>query len=407
MKSVVFVAPMFRESTMKFARAFVRLPGVQVGIISQEPLDACDNETRRLLAAHYQIRDTMDPQELVRGCRGIAPMLDGRIDRLNGHLEQLQEPLGEARDALGIEGMGAAASKNFRDKARMKEVLRRSGVPVARHKLLQSDRDLWAFVAEVGYPVIVKPQAGLGSKATFRVADARELEEALKQIKPRPDAPWQAEEFVTGAENTCETVSIRGEAVWRSGTHYIPGPLEVLEKPWLQYCVFLPREPNDPDFTSFHPINTASLKALGMGTGMSHMEWFRRKDGAAIVSEVGARPPGAGIMPLMSEAHQCDMWAKWAELMTFDTWTPPVRRFATGVAFFRGQGNGRVSKIRGLEEAQREVGEHVVDRVLPKVGQPKSESYEGEGWAMVRHPDDKVVLNALKRMIELVKIEYA
>ena len=127
----------------------------------------------------------------------------------------------------------------------------------------------------------------------------------------------------------------------------------------------------------------------------------------ALVSEVGARPPGAGIMPLMAESHQCDMWGKWAELMTFDTWTPPVRRFASGVAFFRGQGNGRVVAVHGLEEAQREVGEHVVDRVLPKIGQPKSTSYEGEGWAMVRHPEDRVVLHALKRMIELVKVEYA
>lgn len=405
MRSVVFVAPLFREATVKFIRAFAQLPGVNVGVISQDSLDACDPTTRAMLTGFARVNDTMDGAELVRGCRAIAPSMGGAIDRLNGHLEQLQEPLGEARQALGIEGMWAETARNFREKARMKEVLRRAGVPVARHKLLTSDRDLWQFVQEVGYPVVVKPPAGLGSKATFQIRTAAELQDAVSQIRPRPDSPWQAEEFVTGQENTCETVTIRGEPVWHSGTHYLPGPLEVLENPWMQYCVFLPRRADDPDFTSFHTINTAALRALGMGTGISHMEWFRRKDGAAIVSEVGARPPGAGIMPLMSHAHQADMWAKWAELMTFDRFDPPTRKYAVGGAFLRGQGEGRVVAVHGVEEAQAEVGVHVVDRSMPQIGQPKGSTYEGEGWVIVRHEDDQVVLHALRRIVSLIKIE--
>jgi hypothetical protein len=60
------------------------------------------------------------------------------------------------------------------------------------------------------------------------------------------------------------------------------------------------------------PDQREGAAALGIETGMSHMEWFLRADGSPIVSEVGARPPGVHLMPMMGMAHEVDMWAKWA-----------------------------------------------------------------------------------------------
>jgi hypothetical protein len=65
-----------------------------------------------------------------------------------------------------------------------------------------------------------------------------------------------------------------------------------------------------------------------------------------------------------------------------------------------------VRAVHGLDEAQREVGTWVVDRQLPQLGQPKSASYEGEGWAVVRAPDTATVMHALRRLVSLVQIEY-
>src|SRR5262249_6997774 len=151
------------------------------------------------------------------------------------------------------------------------------------------------FVGEVGYPVIVKPRAGLGTRATYRVSDATELA-AIEA--PTEAAPLQVEEFVRAREHTCETVTIRGTPVWRSGTRYFPSPLEFLETPWIQYAVLLPREPDDPTWTEFHPANPAALSALfgpaansAAGTALTHMEWFMREDGTTLVNEVGVRPP--------------------------------------------------------------------------------------------------------------------
>src|SRR6185369_14190103 len=111
------------------------------------------------------------------------------------------------------------------------------------------------------------------------------------------------EEFVKGDEHSFDSVCIGGELRWHSITRYLPGPLEVLQNPWIQWCVLLPREVDDPRYDPIRKEAARALKALGMTTGLSHMEWFRREDGSVAISEVGARPPGAQITTLMSYAH--------------------------------------------------------------------------------------------------------
>lgn len=393
--NVVFVAPLLREGTLRYVRAFQALPGVQLGVITQS--DGWDE----LGITSVRVQDSLSAEALIYGGRAFQQRW-GRVDRLLGHLEQLQIPLGQARDALGIPGMGETVARNFREKSQMKAVLAAAGVPVARHTLVHSPAELEAFIDKVGYPVVVKPPAGLGSQATFRLANSDDLAAMRKHV--RPDDPLQVEEFVTGTEHTCETVSLQGRPVWRSGTHYLPGPLEVLENPWIQYCVLLPRE--DSAHTPFYPTNDAALAALGMGTGLTHMEWFRTATGRMVVSEVGARPPGVNIIPMMGLAHGMDMHAKWAELMVFERFSAPARTLAAGCAFFRGQGTGgRVAAVHGLDRAQEEVGAWVVDRQLPRVGQPRATGYEGEGWAIVCHPETAVVKLALQRLVTLVRVE--
>jgi hypothetical protein len=142
-----------------------------------------------------------------------------------------------------------------------------------------------------------------------------------------------------------------------------------------------------------------------MQTGLSHMEWFRREDGSIAVSEIAARPPGAQFTTLMSYAHDMDFYAAWAELMVFARFEPPARAYSAGIAYLRGQGRGRVVRIRGLEDAQRRFGELVVEVRLPKQGQLPASSYEGEGYVVLRHRDTQRVADALKRIVETVRVE--
>lgn len=407
MRHVVFIAPRFLANTLRYVEAFAALPGARVSLISEDPESRLSPELRAKIAGHYAVGNCLEGAELTRACQAIHKGV-GPIDRLAGALEQLQLPMAEARDAVGIPGMSLATARNFRDKDRMKEVLRAAAVPVARSVLARSAAELQAFAAEVGFPIVVKPPAGLGARATFRIASRDQLDAMLAMgLAPTSEAPAQAEEFVRGREFTCETITIEGRTVWRSGTRYFPGPLEVLENPWMQYVVLLPREADDPTWRSFDPINEAALQALGVGTALTHMEWFLRDDGSMLVNEVGARPPGVHIMPMMGMTHGIDMIAKWAELITFDRFeAPKVRSCAAGAAFLRGQGRGeRVVALHGWEAARQAIGDALVEAVLPKVGQPRASSYEGEGYAIVRHATTEGATAALKQIIETVRVE--
>ncbi len=404
MHNVVFVAPFAFDTTLRFVDAASKHPGARLSLVSQDSLEKFPAGLRARLAAHQRIDDALDPGQIVAAVEELSARV-GPLDRLLGTLEQLQVPLAAARERLGIEGMGAQAAENFRDKARMKTVLRDAGLPCARHRLIGTAADALDFVREVGYPIVIKPPAGAGAKATFSVADDDALSGVLLQVPPHTDRPLLGEEFIQGSEHSFDGVSIGGELVWHSLTHYLPTPLEAVRNPWIQWCVLLPREVDDPAFDDAREAASRSLDALGMETGVSHLEWFRRADGSIAISEVGARPGGAQISKLISYAHDFDFYRAWARLMIDGTFDPPRREYAAGAAFLRGQGTGSVRAIRGLAQAQREIGSLVVESNLPRLGQSPSGSYEGEGFVILRHRDTGTVEKALRRLITLIRVD--
>lgn len=403
---VLFVAPFFLRTTLRFVRGAARLPGVRLSLVSQDGLERLPGAIRAQLADHWRVDNALDPQQLVDAARGLSRQL-GPPQRMIGALEQLQVPLAQAREALGVSGMHAAAARNFRDKARMKEVLHAAGVPCARHLLAESAEQALAFGEQAGFPLVAKPPAGAGGKRTFRIASRAELEQVLQRYPPNPWDPTLLEEFVSGTEHSFDSVVIGGRPAWYSISRYMPSPLEVLENPWIQWCVFLPREVGGAEFAPIRDAAFRGLAALGLDTGLSHMEWFQLRNGRIAISEVGARPPGAQITSLLSWAHDLDFYSAWPRLMVFDEFEPPPRRYAVGAAYFRGQGTGRVRAIHGLDEAQQRYGHLVVEASLPRSGQLPTDSYEGDGYVILRHPESGVIEDALRQIVRLVQVELA
>jgi len=400
----VFVAPFFAETTLRFVKAAASLPGVSLVLVSQENQDRLPAEIGRSLSGFLRVKDGMDPGEIAETVRRVSAS-GHPVERLVGALEQLQIPLARVREQLGIEGMGTEAALNFRDKSRMKDVLRAAGVPCARHGLATSAAEAGRVVASIGLPVVVKPPAGAAARNTFRVDDLATLEQILVADPPSGARPLLIEEFIVGREHSFDAVSIDGRTVWHSLTRYTPGPLDVLRNPWIQWTVLLPREIDDPRYDDIRAVGSRALEALGMGTGLSHLEWFRRPDGSIAVSEVAARPPGAQFTTLISYAHEIDFYRAWARLMILGEFAAPERRYAAGIAFLRGQGAGRVRSVIGLERAQEELGELVVEARIPQRDQTPSGTYEGEGFVVLRHPSTEVVENGLERLVSLVRVE--
>jgi len=140
---------------------------------------------------------------------------------------------------------------------------------------------------------------------------------------------------------------------------------------------------------------------------MTHMEWFRRDDGTLAIGEIAARPPGAHIVLANSYAHDVDMYKAWARCVVDDAFDGPFeRKYAVGVAYLRGVGHGRVVDVRGVDEAQKAIGHLVVDSKLPARGAFRADSYEGDGYVIVRDPDVEVVKSAMQTVIETIQVEY-
>jgi hypothetical protein len=404
MHSVLFAAPLFNPLALQFMQTLGRLPDVRLGVISQEPQEILPPEVRQGLAAHWRVDNALDTGQLRWAAEALIRQL-GSVDRFLAINEQVQVPVAEVREQVGIEGTPSEVARNFRDKARMKEVLRAAGLPCARHRLATHEQEAWAFAEEVGFPLVVKPPAGAASLATFRAGSPDELLYALAQLHPRPDQPVLMEEFITGEEYSFDTFSVNGQAVWHSWTQYLPAPLEVMRNDWIQWRVVLPREVDGAIIEAIRPVGERALEVLGMDTGLSHLEWFRRADGRVAISEVGMRPAGAQITTLMSRAHDFDCAEAWARLMVFGEFQPPERKYAVGAAYLRGQGKGRVRAVYGLEQVDREIGHLVTDARLPQIGQEKSSSYEGEGFIIVRHPETAAVEEGLSLIIQTVRVQ--
>lgn len=405
MKNVVFVAPYFMEATERFIAAAARVPDTRLGLVSCDPLEKLSPEIRDRLAGHYRV-EGIETSQLAAGVGAMKRHL-GSVDRLLGMLEQIQVPLGEIRDSMGIAGMGALAANNFRDKARMKNVLRAAHVGCARHQLTAFVKDGMDFAGRCGYPVIVKPPDGAGAKGTYRCENADQLVDCLKVLDPKPERPVLIEEFIQGREHSFDSVCIGGKLVWSSISHYFPGPLEVVRNPWIQWCVIIPREVDAPRYQPIREQAPVALRALGMETGLSHMEWFLRDDGSIAISEVGARPPGAQFTSLISWAHDFDLYQSWAHLLIHDEFSGPERKYSAGAAYLRGMGRGKVRQVRGIGQIADRLSGLVVEARVPQPGQPASGTYEGEGHVLVRHPETRVVEEALDLIINNIQVELS
>jgi biotin carboxylase len=403
MRNVVFVVPFPFEESLRFLRAVAGLDDVRVlGVHTRAPAQG----TAPLHDA-VEVENCFDVRQLVAGVRELQRR-HGRIHRLIGVLEPLQVQLAQAREELGIDGPSVAVAERFRSKSVMKDLLRAAGIPCARHRLLTDPHDALRFAEEVGYPIVMKPPAGVGCRSTYRVDDRDGLDIALSETRPSLAREVLAEEFLTGEERTFETLTLDGEPVFHSITHYRPTPLEVMRTPWIQYVVQLPRDIQVPEYDAIRDVGVRTVKALGLPYGMTHMEWFRRPDGSVAVGEIAMRPPGVHIVPMMSHAYDTSLYRAWARCVVDQAFDGPwQRRYSVGCAFLRGVGQGRVSAVEGVDAAQRAVQGLVVEARLPQVGQPKADGYEGEGFVMIKHPDDEVVRRALTTVIETIRVTYA
>ena len=394
--NIVFVEPAFPPTQRHFVRALAEVGASVIGI-GERPGDHLDDELKGWMTHYHQVSTVVDPGILTDAVRWVQDKV--WVDRLESTIEAHTMAAAQAREACTIPGTSVRTAWLCRDKPSMKEVLRAAGIPTAASAAVTSAADVHAFVADIGFPVILKPRTGAGALDTVRVDDAGRLDEALGRFGGQGVESIAVEEFVEGHEGFYDTVSIDGHAALDFVSHYYPNVLEAMRTRWISpQFVSTNRIDSAGDYQELRELGARVNAALGIGTSATHMEWFFGPKGLRF-SEIGCRPPGVGAWDLYSAGNDLDLYRAWAEAIVHGhIGARPSRQFATGIVALRPDRDGHISGYSGVDEAQARVGEWVIDAHLPDPGtptQPVEAGYWANAYVRMRHPDYDVLRSML------------
>jgi biotin carboxylase len=403
---VLFLSPHYPPEMQQFARGLAEV-GARVWGVGDAPAEALPDSLRAHLAGYLQVPAILDEDDVIQ--RVVAWLGGRRPDRVEGLWEVTALLAARLRENLGIPGMSVDVVVGFRDKVVMKERVAAAGLSVPRSGRARSRADIVRFSEAVGFPIVVKPTSGAGSADTWRAGDRAELEVVLDRVRHVQECA--VEEFVTGQEYTFETLCIEGRPVFTSIALYVPNVLVARQNEWVSPIILALRDPNAPDVAAGQELGRGVLSALGMGTGFTHMEWFRRNDGTAVFGEVACRPPGAAMVDLMNYANDVDLFREWARVVVHGRFEAVVTRpWNAATVFKRARGQGRIRRVVGLETFLRRHGSHVAHVDLLPIGAPRRDwtrTFLSDGHLVVRHPDLDTCLALAREAASDIQLEAA
>lgn len=390
--NVLLISPSFPTDNGHFTKALHALPGVRVLGVGDQPAAAMDPEVRGAVDALHVVPKLWDEAATVESTRGWLRGLG--IDRLH-RVECLWEPgvvlAARMREAFDVPGLRVEEAKAFRDKELMKSRLDAAGIRTPHHYRARTGDEVARAIERIGFPVIVKPIDGAGSADTYVLRSEDEVEGVLAAVRHVPEV--SVEEFIEGEEYTYDAILANGETLFENVAWYRPKPLVARQNPWISPQAVCLSDIRHPDVACGVELGRRALKALGYGTGMAHMEWFRSaRTGEAIFGEVGARAPGGRLSHGMNYSCDGDVFRLWAEAITAGrTEQSMEKRFNAALVFKRAKGGGRtITRIEGLDRVLAEHGEHIPVVDLVPVGAPRKDWTQvvtGDGWMVARHMD--------------------
>jgi biotin carboxylase len=383
---VVFLSPAYPPEMQEYTRGLAEV-GAAVYGVGDSHKDALPPSLRKHLAGYLQVPKIMDEEDVIAR---VTKWLRGRdIDRVLANWEPLQLCAAKMRERWGVPGMSVDVVRGFRDKQLMKERVKAAGLRVPKSFRARTANEMRAAVEEIGYPAIVKPIAGAGSADTYRVETAKELETAIGLMQNVEEAI--CEEYIQGEEFTYDTVCIQGRPAYENVAQYLPKPLEARTHEWISPAVITVRDMYGPKHRPGVELGRGVLKALKMGDGFTHMEWFLTPKGEAIFGEIGCRPGGAHIVDQMNYTGDIDLFREWARVSCHHRFEASTeRKYHAIIVFKRAKGQGVVQRIEGLGDFMRRYGRFVVSDTLSRPGTPRrnwKQTLLSDGHLMMRHPD--------------------
>lgn len=380
---VVFLSPRYPPEMRQFTRGLAEV-GVEVlGVGDGSP----DPELMRYLSGYLEVPSLLDEADVIER---VHNWLRGRtIDHVLANWEPLVMTAARLRERFGLPGMTVETVRAFRDKQLMKELVAAAGLRVPRAQRVRSIEEVWSALEITGYPAIIKPISGAGSADTYKVESRNEMTRILPQMRHVAEAI--CEEFIAGEEYTYDTACIDGVPAYESVTRYLPNALEMRSQEWVSPIMLSVRDLEQPHVRGGIELGRQVLRALGMGDGMTHMEWFRTASGEVVFGEIACRPGGACVVDLMNYTSDIDLFREWARVVTHHRFEASTKRkYNVGIVFKRAQGQGRISRMVGLTEFYDRYRAHIVEDTLLRPGAPRRDwkaTLLSDGYLVVRHPE--------------------
>ena len=351
MKNVVFISPNFPVNYWQFCHE-LRCDGVNVLGIGDQPYDELSFELKSSLTEYYKVPSLEDYDEVYRAVAFFA-FKYGRIDFLESNNQYWLEQDAHLRTDFNISGgFRVEDVPRIKYKSGMKEYYRRAGIPTARFHMVGDAEGCRAFIEEVGWPVIVKPDNGVGSEATYKLKNEEELSAFLAERDGR--FPYIMEEFIDGIVNSYDAIyDSHGEPLFETGNITGMSIMDIVNNNDNSIYHILKDLPEDT-----RAFGRAAAKSFGVTSRFIHFEFFRLtrdqhigKKGDLVALEVNMRPSGGYTPDMINYAHSTNVYKIWADMVAFDRSEMPVgeHRFCACV----GRRDGKHFRYSHEELAER------------------------------------------------------
>lgn len=314
----VFISPQFPRTYWNFCDRLKR-EGINVLGIGDSPYEELEYRLKESLTEYYKVNSLENYDEVFRAVAFFS-FKYGKIDWIESNNEYWLEQDARLRTDFNIAtGANVNEITSFKSKSAMKPFYAKAGIPTARcHKVttLEAARE---FISLVDYPVIVKPDVGVGASDTYKLKNDSDLSDFFSNLPPHP---YVMEEFVTG--DICSYDAITDshcEPIFESMTVWPPSIMDIVnDKIDLSYYTAASLPP------ALRKAGRAAVKSFGVKSRFVHLEFFRltkAKKGLGDIGdfvglEVNMRPAGGYTPDMMNFAHSTDVYQIWAEMVKYD-----------------------------------------------------------------------------------------
>lgn len=280
--------------------------GVQVLGLADEPYELLRPELKTALTEYYHVPDLHNYDSLVRAL-GYFTHRYGKLDGIDSHNEYWLETEARLRTDFNIPGLKASDLPAIKRKSEMKKVFASAGVDAIRGQLIRRPDDAREFAREVGFPLVVKPDIGVGASRTYRLNTLDELNDFLA----RSLEDYIVEEFVSGTIETFDGLTDHdGRIVFYTSHQYSDGVMEIVLGDEDMYYFSQRDIPADLEQAGRRIARCFDVRAR-----FFHFEFFRRPDGRLIALEVNMRPPGGMTTDMFNFANDIDIYHEWANVI--------------------------------------------------------------------------------------------